>query len=300
MTTPWPLVVTSVGLRAVAAGRLGARRRRRSATTATERRRRRAEEAGFVSYRSYAADLLCCHTCATGSSTAAGRSTIPTSDGASTWTAHIPGAVFVDVEQRPLGTAGAGRPASAADGGAVRSRRLALRASRPGVFVVAYGSTRRRRAALVAAAPLRPRRLRRARPRGLARPAARRRRGGRSRRAFVPRRAARRHDRPRDARRAARRARRRRRPRPRPLARRAEPDRPGAGPDPGRAQRAVERAACRRCRRASSSPTAARASPPASSCTALHLAGRDGRLYPGSWSEWEQHPELPVERSEPA
>ena len=29
----------------------------------------------------------------------------------------------------------------------------------------------------------------------------------------------------------------------------------------------------------------------------LHLDGRDGRLYPGSWSEWEQHPELPVERS---
>jgi len=29
----------------------------------------------------------------------------------------------------------------------------------------------------------------------------------------------------------------------------------------------------------------------------LHLAGREGRLYPGSWSEWEQHPELAVERS---
>jgi thiosulfate/3-mercaptopyruvate sulfurtransferase len=30
----------------------------------------------------------------------------------------------------------------------------------------------------------------------------------------------------------------------------------------------------------------------------LHLAGRDGRLYPGSWSEWEHYPALPVARSE--
>ena len=112
---------------------------------------------------------------------------------------------------------------------------------------------------------------------------------------FTPAVRRRRHRRSGGARAAPRRPRRGRRARAGALARRAESDRQGPGPDPRRAQRAVERAAAGAAAPASSSPTAARASPRRAVLHRLHLAGRDGKLYPGSWSEWEQRG-LPVER----
>ena len=80
-----------------------------------------------------------------------------------------------------------------------------------------------------------------------------------------------------------------------PLARRAEPDRPGPRPHPRRAQRAVERARARaaagRARRLLrlGRHRLRHAPPPAP-------RRPRGRLYPGSWSEWEQRDELPRER----
>ena len=73
---------------------------------------------------------------------------------------------------------------------------------------------------------------------------------------------------------------------------------PSTGSRAGSRERSTRRgpSRSRSCRPASLPSTAA---PGVTACVVLHrlhLAGRDGRLYPGSWSEWEQYPELPVER----
>ena len=208
---------------------------------------------------------------------------------------HIPGAVFLDVERdlsAPPGPAGGIRfPrrsdfARAAGLGRDRARHVRRRLRLDG----------RRRAALVAAAPLRPRRLRRDRPRRLARPADAG-RGDAEPAVFEPRPRDRRHDRARRAGRAPRGARRRRRP---PAAR------AGAA---SRTRRPRSRAASRarstrpgpsRCPSyppASSSPTAARGSPPASPSTASTSPAATGASTRARGPSGSSAPELPRETS---
>ena len=180
---------------------------------------------------------------------------------------HIPGATFLDVEQDLSSAPGRGgrHPLPSRDGFAAAAGRAGIG---PGTFVVAYGTAGRGRAAVVAAAPFRPRRLRRARARGLARTAPGR-RGDRRAGGVHAGRADRRHGRTQRARAAARRVGRRRRARPAPLAGRGERRRPCAGPHPGLRQRRRGTTKTRRCPRGSWSRTAAPASRRASPCIAF-------------------------------
>ena len=117
----------------------------------------------------------------------------------------------------------------------------------------------------------------------------------RSSRPIRPARAHRRHDPARRAGAAAGRARGRRRPPAGALARRAEPGRPQPRPDPRRPERALERAAAR----VAGGELVAYCGSGITACVVLHrlaLEGREGRLYPGSWSQWEQL-DLPLERA---
>ena len=204
---------------------------------------------------------------------------------------HIPGAVFVDVERDLSAPPGAARPASAADRGRLRRGD----ASRAGIgderLRRRLRLARRSRAALVAPAPLRPRRLRGARPGGVARPAARRRGDGRAR-----------------ALRAAARG-----PTTRSAARslpsadelvvvdarspprwRGEPN--AVDRVPGRIPGALNAPWNEPLPPLPDGELVAYCGSGVTACVVLHrlhLAGRDGLLFPGSWSEWEQHPSAP-------
>ena len=147
--------------------------------------------------------------CATSSSTAAGRSTTPAGDGRST----SPGTSRARRSSTSSATSPrrrAGRTASAAG-----RRRLRARGGAAGIGAGRLRRrlrhARRRRAALVAAAPLRPRRLRVIDLDAWRGPLTRAARSRPSRRRSSRASATRRHDRARRARRAPRRARRRRR-----------------------------------------------------------------------------------------
>ena len=193
---------------------------------------------------------------------------------------------------RPRCAAGRRRPPSAAGRRAIRGRGRRARASATATFVVAYGSLggaerlwwllRHFGHDDCAVLDLD----------GVARPAPRRRGGDRSPRRSSPAAAAATRSRARsstagaselvvvDARAAG------------ALARRAERRRPRPRPHPGRAQRPLARSRCPTC---PAGELVAYCGSGVTACVVLHrlhLAGRDGRLYPGSWSEWEQYPAL--------
>ena len=211
-----------------------------------------------------------------------------------------PGASFLDVETDSRRRGGRGRrTTSAARPGGLCARgrsgrdrgRHARRGLRP-------GNERRRRAALVAPAPLRARRRRSpARRAGrLARPL----RAGEEQielAEFVCGRARTTSSRPRRSR-APREAGLRRRGRAGggALSRRGRADRPGGRPHPGRGQHAVLGNSYVLPTPTPRSPsTAARASRQRVTVLELERAGVEAKLYPGSWSEWSSRG-LEVER----
>ena len=158
----------------------------------------------------------------------------------------------------PRRAAGGARAPSASNAGRLRGSGLARR-HRRGRLRRGLRRNGRRRAAVVAAPPLRPRRLRRARPRRLARAAARRRGADRARRVRAAP-SPRRHRVCGGAGVPARRARRRGREAAGALPRRAEPDRQGSRPRARARSTLPGTSLCRSYPAASSSPTAAPAS----------------------------------------
>jgi Rhodanese-related sulfurtransferase len=211
---------------------------------------------------------------------------------------HIPGASFLDVdaELSDLSVSGCRPPPTAVRRevrGRGRSGGHRLRRLRGGVRLDG-----RRGAAVVAAPPLRPRRLRRParRHRGMGRRAPRRRRGDRACR-VRPAGAGRRHDRGGGDRPPPR--------RPGACARRRADAEPLAGEPneiddpPGRIPGAANAPWNEPLPELPRGELVAYCGSGVSSCVTLHrawLAGREGRLYPGSWSEWSKRG-LPLERS---